>query len=70
MSVVIIVGVDYVRMKVGRVKNLERVSLASLRLKNLTSAVVTTSTGREFHGWTARTGENVDFGIGFDKRNG
>ena len=25
-----------------------------MRLNNLTSAVVTTSAGREFHGWTTR----------------
>ena len=41
-------------MKVGRVKNLERLSLASLRLNSLTSVEVTTSAGREFHGWTTR----------------
>ena len=55
-------------MKVGRVENLERLGLASLRLNSLTSVEVTTSAGREFHGWT--TGENSLCGIGFDKWNG
>ena len=41
-------------MKVGRVKNLDRLSPANLRLKCLTSLVVTSSAGREFHGWTTR----------------
>ena len=41
-------------MKVGRVKNLDRLSLASLRLKSLTCVVFTISAGKEFHGWTTR----------------
>ena len=41
-------------MKVGRVKNSERLTLASLRLNSLTFVEVTTSAGREFHGWTTR----------------
>ena len=41
-------------MKVGRVENLDRLSLASLRLNSMTSVAVTTSAGREFHGWTTR----------------
>ena len=57
-------------MKVGRVRNLERLSLANLCLNSLTSVEVTTSAGREFHGWTTQTGENVLCRIGFDKWNG
>ena len=60
-------------MKVGRVRNLDRLSLASLRLKSLTFVVFTISAGREFHGWTTRL-EKTYFAVlvltrGMDKRN-
>ena len=59
-------------MKVGRVRNLDRLNLASLRLKSLTSVVVTISAGREFHGWTTRLEETYFAELvltrGMDKR--
>ena len=59
-------------MNVGRVKNLDRLSLASLRLKSLTFVVFTISAGREFHGLTTRL-EKTYFVVmvltrGMDKR--
>ena len=41
-------------MKVGVVRDLERLSLLSLSLRSLTLVAVTGSAGREFHGWTTR----------------
>ena len=41
---------DYNWMKVGRVENLDRLSLLSLTLKRRTLVAVTASAGREFHG--------------------
>ena len=45
---------DYIWMKVGMVRNLDRLSLVSLSRKSLTLVAVTASAGREFHGWTTR----------------
>ena len=45
---------DYIWMKVGMVRNLDRLSLVSLSLKSLTLVAVNASAEREFHGWTTR----------------
>ena len=59
-------------MKVGMVRNLDRLSLLRLSLKSRTLGAVTASAGREFHGWTTRLEKKyfaeLDLTSGIDRR--